>query len=70
MISRTMWRKRKESVISGSLCPSSVYLFICYSLLLLSPYVSFKVLRPSGPNYWKNVEWIPYVFCKEYCSEC
>ena len=30
----------------------------------------FKVLRPSGPNYWKNAEWIPYVFCKEYCSEC
>ena len=29
-----------------------------------------KVLRPSGPNYWKNVEWIPYVFCKEHCSEC
>ena len=29
-----------------------------------------KVLRPSGPNYWKNVEWIPYVFCKKYCSEC
>ena len=29
-----------------------------------------KVLRPSGPNYWKNVEWIPYVFCEEYCSEC
>ena len=29
-----------------------------------------KVLRPSGPNYWKNVEWIPYVFCKEYYSEC
>ena len=29
-----------------------------------------KVLRPSGPNYRKNVEWIPYVFCKEYCSEC
>ena len=31
---------------------------------------NLKVLRPSGPNYWKNVEWIPYVFCKEYCSEC
>ena len=31
---------------------------------------AFKVLRPSGPNYWKNVEWIPYVFCKEYYSEC
>ena len=30
----------------------------------------FKVLRPSGPNYWKNGEWIPYGFCKEYCSEC
>ena len=30
---------------------------------------SLKVLRPSGPNYWKNDEWIPYVFCKEYCSE-
>ena len=30
----------------------------------------FKVLRPSGPNNWKNVEWIPYVFSKEYCSEC
>ena len=30
----------------------------------------FKVLRPSCPNYCKNVEWIPYVFCKEYCSEC
>ena len=29
-----------------------------------------KVLRPSGPNYWKNVEWILYVFCKKYCSEC
>ena len=29
-----------------------------------------KVLRPSDPNYWKNVEWIPYVFSKEYCSEC
>ena len=29
-----------------------------------------KVLRPSGPNYWENVEWVPYVFCKEYCSEC
>ena len=29
-----------------------------------------KVLRPSDPNYWKNVEWISYVFCKEYCSEC
>ena len=26
----------------------------------------FKVLRPSGPNNWKNVEWIPYVFCREY----
>ena len=31
---------------------------------------TLKVLHPSGPNYWKNVEWIPYVFCKEYCSEC
>ena len=31
---------------------------------------SVKVLRPSGPNYWKNVEWIPYVFCKENRSEC
>ena len=30
----------------------------------------FKVLRPSGPNYWENVEWIPYLFYKEYCSEC
>ena len=30
----------------------------------------FKVLRPSDPNHWKNVEWIPYVFSKEYCSEC
>ena len=30
----------------------------------------YKVLRPSGPNYWENVEWIPYDFCKEYCSEC
>ena len=30
----------------------------------------FKVLRPSGSNYWKNVEWIPYVLCKEYCSKC
>ena len=29
-----------------------------------------KVIRPSGPNYWKNVEWIPYVFSLEYCSEC
>ena len=29
-----------------------------------------KVFRPSDPNYWKNVEWIPYVFSKEYCSEC
>ena len=32
--------------------------------------MSIKVLRPSGPNYWKNVEWIPYVFSKEYCQEC
>ena len=31
---------------------------------------NIKVLRPSGPNYWENVEWIPYFFCKEYCSEC
>ena len=31
---------------------------------------TFKVLRPPCHNYWKNVEWIPYVFCKEYCSEC
>ena len=30
----------------------------------------FKVLRPSDPIYWKNVEWIPYVFSKEYCLEC
>ena len=29
-----------------------------------------KVLRPSGPNHWKNVEWIPNVFFSEYCSEC
>ena len=29
-----------------------------------------KVLRPSGPNYWKIFEWILHVFCKEYCSEC
>ena len=27
--------------------------------------LSIKVLRPSGTNYWENVEWIPYVFCKE-----
>ena len=32
--------------------------------------IQFKALRPSGPNYWKNVEWIPYAFCKKYCSEC
>ena len=32
--------------------------------------ISLKVLHPSGPNYWENVEWIPYVFCKKYCSEC
>ena len=30
----------------------------------------FKVLRPSDPTNWKNVEWIPNVFSKEYCSEC
>ena len=29
-----------------------------------------KVLRPSDPNYWKNVGWIPCVFSTEYCSEC
>ena len=29
----------------------------------MDPYCSLKVLRPSGPNYWKNDEWIPYVFC-------
>ena len=33
-------------------------------------YMTLKVLHPSDPNYWKNVEWIPYVFSKEYCSEC
>ena len=32
--------------------------------------MSIEVLRPSGPNYWKNVEWILYVFCKEYYSKC
>ena len=21
-------------------------------------------IRPSGPNYWKNVEWIPNIFVK------
>ena len=33
---------------------------------LLRFFNRIKILRPSGPNYWENVEWIPYVFCKEY----
>ena len=44
-----------------------------YPKCAYGPYVyliRFKVLRPSDPNYWKYVEWIPYVFSKEYCSEC
>ena len=32
--------------------------------------ISFKVPHPSGPNYWKIFEWLPYVFCKEYCPKC
>ena len=24
-----------------------------------------NVLRPSDPNYWKNLEWIPYVFSEK-----
>ena len=32
--------------------------------------VIIKVLRPSDPHNWKNVEWKPHVFSKEYCSEC
>ena len=48
-----------------------VYNFFLPEIFIHQQYEAiFKVLRPSGPNFWKNVEWIPYVFCKEYCSEC
>ena len=41
-----------------------------FKLKMEEKHMKSKVLHPSGPNYWKNVEWIPNVFCKEYCSEC
>ena len=54
-----------SSIKYGHLLENAFNLFrFKYNMLM------FKVLRPSGPNYWKNVDWIPHVFCKEYCSEC
>ena len=52
------------TLISGSV---QVYLYHLLNAPCKTP--SLKVLRPSDPNNWKNVEWIPYVFSKEYCSD-
>ena len=56
-------------LIRLSLCfLTPIILLVCIFQMSISDLL--KVLRPSGPNYWRNVELIPYVFCKEYCSEC
>ena len=62
--------KRNELECKFSLRVSSNTHVTIFKLTRLSRNSFIKVLRPSDPNYWKNVEWIPYVFSKEYCSAC
>ena len=62
--------KQNISLLFG-FSPWCMYTFVCPQESTISVFVFYiKVLRPSGPSYLKNVEWIPYVFCEEYCSEC